>query len=65
MVGRYLCEQVRFHIRGVMPPLLGTPFRNDLGIGGEHVYMPRFNHRPEHKRDYLRGFGMQFWNTGC
>jgi choline dehydrogenase-like flavoprotein len=27
--------------------------------------MPRFNHLPGHKRDYLRGFGMQFWNTGC
>jgi choline dehydrogenase-like flavoprotein len=64
VIGRYLCEQIRFHIRGVMPELLGTPFRNDLGIG-EHIYLPRFNHRPEHKRDYLRGFGMQFWNTGC
>ena len=27
--------------------------------------MPRFNHRAPHKRDYLRGFGIQFWNTGC
>jgi choline dehydrogenase-like flavoprotein len=26
--------------------------------------MPRFNHRPDRRRDYLRGFGMQFWNTG-
>ena len=24
----------------------GTPTRNDRGIGGEHIYMPRFNHRP-------------------
>ena len=39
--------------------------RNDHGIGGEHVYMPRFNHRDGRKRDYLRGFGMQFWNTGA
>ena len=38
--------------------------RNDRGIGGEHVYLPRFNHREGHRRDYLRGFGMQFWNTG-
>ena len=27
--------------------------------------MPRFNHRPGRKRDYLRGFGAQFWNTGA
>jgi choline dehydrogenase-like flavoprotein len=27
--------------------------------------MPRFNHRPGHTRDYLRGFGAQFWNTGA
>ena len=27
--------------------------------------MPRFNHRPGRKRDYLRGFGVQFWNTGA
>ena len=27
--------------------------------------MPRFNHRDGHRRDYLRGFGMQFWNTGA
>jgi len=65
VIGRYLCEQIRFHVRGFLPDLYDTPFRNDLGISGEHIYLPRFNHRPEHKRDYLRGFGMQFWNTGC
>jgi choline dehydrogenase-like flavoprotein len=65
VVGRYLSEQIRFHVRGFLPDLYDTPFRNDLGISGEHIYLPRFNHRPEHKRDYLRGFGMQFWNTGC
>jgi choline dehydrogenase-like flavoprotein len=27
--------------------------------------MPRFNHRPGLTRDYLRGFGAQFWNTGA
>ena len=37
---------------------------------GEHILlggdnMPRFNHRPGRKRDYLRGFGAQFWNTGA
>jgi choline dehydrogenase-like flavoprotein len=65
VIGRYLCEQIRFHVRGVLPELYDTPSRNDLGISGAHIYLPRFNHRPEHKRDYLRGFGMQFWNTGC
>ena len=46
------------------PELLGAPVQNDDGIGGEHVYMPRFNHRDGRKRDYLRGFGMQFWGCG-
>jgi choline dehydrogenase-like flavoprotein len=65
VIGRYLCEQIRFHANGYLPALLGTPTRNDRGIGGEHIYMPRFNHRPGRGRDYLRGFGAQFWNTGA
>src|SRR5690606_12921992 len=64
VIGRYLCEQIRFHVRGYFPDLAGRPAQNDRGIGGEHVYLPRFNHRDGHRRDYLRGFGMQFWNTG-
>ena len=64
VIGQYLTEQVRFHVRGFLPELYGQPASNDDGIGGEHIYMPRFNHRGA-KRDYLRGFGMQFWNTGC
>ena len=27
--------------------------------------MPRFNNLPGRGRDYLRGFGAQFWNTGA
>ena len=46
VIGRYLSEQIRFHVRGYLPTLAGAPTRNDRGIGGEHVYMPRFNHRP-------------------
>jgi choline dehydrogenase-like flavoprotein len=65
VIGRYLCEQIRLNARGYLPALEGTPTRNDRGIGGEHIYMPRFNHRPGRKRDYLRGFGAQFWNTGA
>ncbi len=65
VIGRYLSEQVRFHMYGFMPELLGTAARNDDGIGGEHIYMPRFNHRDGRKRDYLRGYGSQFWGTGC
>ncbi len=65
VIGRYLSEQIRLHVRGYLPDLLGTPTRNDRGIGGEHIYLPRFNHRPGRGRDYLRGFGAQFWNTGA
>jgi choline dehydrogenase-like flavoprotein len=65
VIGRYLCEQIRMNVGGFLPRLFGNPRQNDLGIGGEHIYMPRFNHRPAHKRAYLRGFGLQFWNTGC
>ena len=55
VIGRYLCEQVRINVEGWLPPLYGSAFRHEGGIGGEHIYMPRFNHRPDRKRDYLRG----------
>lgn len=48
-----------------MPELIGGRTQNDDGIGGEHIYMPRFNHRDGRKRDYLRGFGAQFWGCGA
>ena len=64
VIGSYLCEQIRFHMQGFVPELIGGKTQNDDGIGGEHIYMPRFNHRSG-KRDYLRGFGAQFWNTGA
>ena len=38
-------------VYGFVPELLGAPVQNDDGIGGEHVYMPRFNHRDGRKRD--------------
>ncbi|MBL8172219.1 MAG: GMC family oxidoreductase [Acidobacteria bacterium] len=65
VIGKYLCEQVRFHVRAFLPQLYGQPTTNDDGIGGEHIYLPRFNHRDGRTRDYARGFGMQFWGIGC
>jgi choline dehydrogenase-like flavoprotein len=65
VIGKYLCEQFRFHARAFLPPLFGQETTNDDGIGGEHIYMPRFNHRDGRRRDYARGFGMQFWGIGC
>ena len=65
VIGRYLTEQVRLHMYGFVPELVGGPVQNDDGIGGEHVYLPRFNHRDGKKRDYLRGFGMQLWGCGA
>lgn len=64
VIGRYLSEQVRFHMYGFVPELIGGPIYDDSGIGGAHIYLPRFNHRDGRKRDYLRGFGMQFWGCG-
>ncbi len=64
VIGRYLCEQVRFHMRGFAPELLGARATNDDGISGAHIYMPRFD-KPGDKKNYLRGFGMQFWSSGC
>lgn len=65
-LGRNFCEQQMIHVRGFLPQLFGRGYTNDDGIGGEHVYVPRFNHRPDRARpDYLRGFGIQFWNTGA
>lgn len=65
VIGSYLTEQVRFHMQAFVPELVGGKTQNDDGIGGEHIYMPRFNHRGGPKRDYLRGYGAQFWNTGA
>ena len=64
VIGRYLCEQIRIHMFGFVPELLSTETRDDDGIGGEHMYLPRYNHRGK-KRDYLRGFGSQFWGCGA
>lgn len=65
VIGRYLTEQTRFHMYGFAPELRGAKTQNDDGIGGEHIYMPKYNHRDGRKRDYLRGFGSQFWSTGA
>jgi choline dehydrogenase-like flavoprotein len=64
VIGKYFCDQVRLTIRAFLPELCGRRPTNDDGIGGEHIYLPRFNHRG-HKRDYLRGFGVQFFGSGC
>jgi choline dehydrogenase-like flavoprotein len=64
VIGKYLCEQVMIHIYAFLPELYGRETTNDDGIGGEHIYLPRFNHRGK-PRDYARGFGMQFWGIGC
>ncbi len=64
VIGRYLCEQIRVHAAGFLPALYGNGVQQDLGIGGAHIYMPRFNHRLKNL-NYLRGFQTQFWNTGC
>lgn len=65
VIGRYLAEQIRFHMYGFLPELMGAATQNDDGIGGEHIYMPRFHPRNGAKKDYLRGFGMQFWGVGA
>jgi choline dehydrogenase-like flavoprotein len=64
VIGHYLCEQIRFHLYGFVPDVMGTATRNDDGLGGEHIYLPRYNHRGA-KREYLRGFGAQFWGCGA
>src|SRR5690606_23513140 len=64
VIGRYLTEQFRFHVRAFAPELVGAPPRNDDGISGGHIYIPRFE-MPGEGRDYLRGFGIQLWGIGC
>jgi len=61
-IGRNFTEQQMVHVRGYLPQLFGSGYQNSDGIGGGHYYIPRFNHRS--KQDYLRGFGIQMWNTG-
>lgn len=63
-LGRNFCEQQMVHVMGFLPQLLGADVRDEDGLGGEHVYIPRFNHRV-HRGDYLRGFGIQMWGSGA
>jgi choline dehydrogenase-like flavoprotein len=64
VIGRYLCEQIRVHVSGFLPGLKGNAIQEDRGIGGGHIYMPRFTHL---RKDlpFIRGYQMQFWHTGC
>ena len=62
-LGRNFCAQIMLHIQGVLPHLFGRGYQNDDGTGGGQYYIPRFNHRS--RQDYLRGFGIQMWTTGC
>jgi choline dehydrogenase-like flavoprotein len=64
VIGRYLTEQVMVHGRAFLPELYNRAPMNEDGIGGEHMYMPRFNHKMR-KRDFLRGYGVQFWGSGA
>lgn len=64
MLGRNVAEQIMAHVRGFLPQLFGRGYTNDDGIDGGHLYIPRFNHRRSNL-DYLRGFGIQMWATGC
>jgi choline dehydrogenase-like flavoprotein len=65
-LGRNYSEQIMVHVRGFLPQLYGGGYRNDDGIDGGHIYIPRFNHRADREKpDYLRGFGIQAWGTGC
>ena len=63
-LGRYFSEQVMVHVRGFLPQLFGRGYVNEDGIDGGHIYFPRFNQRAGNL-DYLRGFGIQVWSTGC
>jgi len=63
VIGRYLCEQIRVHVSGYLTTLSGKEIVHDYGAGGEHIYLPRFSHRRE-GLDFIRGYGMQFWNSG-
>jgi choline dehydrogenase-like flavoprotein len=64
VIGKYLCEQTMLHVRAFLPDLYGKPITNDDSWDGENIYLPRFNHKGP-KKDYIRGFGIQFWATGC
>lgn len=64
IIGRYLTEQVRFHLTAILPSLIGSPVLNRCVGSDDGIYLPRFNHRDGSRRDYLRGYGMQFWGCG-
>ena len=64
MVGKYFKEHIRTKdIVGALPQFKGSATTNEDGLGGAHIYIPRFNQNQ--KNDYLRGFGIQCWGSGC
>jgi len=63
-IGKYLCEQVRVNIQAFAPQLFGNRSRNDDGISGGHIYLPR-NDDPDQRKDHMRGFGIELWDIGC
>lgn len=63
-LGRNFCEQQMVHVHGYLKELTGAPVTDEDGLGGAHMYIPRFNHRI-HRKKYLRGFGMQMWGAGA
>ena len=66
VIGRYLCEQIRFHVARLPARALRHARRATTSASAASTSTCRASTTaPGHKRDYLRGFGMQFWNTGC
>ena len=50
VIGKYLCDQVRFHVRAFAPELMGRAATNDDGISGAHIYVPALRPARPQKR---------------
>src|SRR5437868_11537851 len=55
VVGRYLTDSTGYSLAGQIPALAGMPKYNSDGIGGMHVYMPRWLHDSNDK-DFPRRY---------
>ncbi len=64
-LGRYVMDHVSFNIiEGFFPQLAGRPTTNDDGPGASCLYIPRYNYGHKDKKNYLRGWRLDF-ESGC
>ena len=66
VIGRYLCEQIRVHVSGFLPRLVGNGFQQGSRHWRRaHLHAAASQTSARTCPFICAGTRMQFWNTGC